>query len=66
MGDAQPVIAGSYEYIGGQDAETLGLPFHHAGNALDAGDEPAIALPGDVDVMDVEVHQRGAVEDALP
>lgn len=66
MGDAQPVIAGPDKYIRGQDAKALGLPFDHAGDALDAGNKTAVAFKRDVDVMNVEVHQRRAVEDALP
>ncbi len=64
--DDEPVIPGSHEDIGSQDAKALGLTFNDAGDAFDAGYETAIAFHGDIDVVDVEVHQSGAVENPLP
>ena len=70
VGDDQPlrigVRAGSHEDIGSQDAKALGLAFNDAGDAFYAGYETAIAFHGDIDVVDVEVHESGAIENPLP
>ena len=54
------------EDVSGQHSKVVGAPLKHTADVFDAGDPTGVADHRYVDVLDVEVHQAGVVEDTPP
>ena len=66
MGDHPPPQRRPDEYVGGEDTKVTGPTLEHAADVFHTSNPAAISGYRHVNVLNVEVHQGGVLEDSPP